>query len=102
MRVTNIAPGPRFLRAQGRARLLEPGETAELDLTEAEAANVRRQVEAGELAWGAEPPAGAGPKVVHRGFGRHYIIGPGGEDLAGPLRKEQAAAELDRRLGQGG
>ncbi|MFE0754168.1 hypothetical protein ACFW16_09465 [Inquilinus sp. NPDC058860] len=101
MRVTNISPGPRFLHAQGRVRLLEPGETAELELSAAEAANVRRQVEAGELAW-AEPPAAAGPRVVHRGFGRHYIVGPGGEDLAGPLRKEQTAAELARWLGQEG
>ncbi|MGL4968466.1 MAG: hypothetical protein ACRC67_45055 [Inquilinus sp.] len=101
MRVTNISPGPRFLHAQGEARLLEPGETAELELSAAEAAGVRRQVEAGVLAW-AEPPAAAGPKAVNRGFGRHYIIGAGGDVLAGPMRKEEAAAELARLLGQGG
>ena len=106
MRVTNISPGPRFLHAQGEARLLEPGETAELELSAAETAGVRRQVEAGVLAWAeppaAKPPAAAGPKAAHRGFGRHYIIGAGGEVLAGPLRKEDAAAELARLLGQGG
>lgn len=101
MRVTNISPGPRFLHAQGEARLLEPGETAELELSAAEAAGVGRQVEAGVLAW-AEPPAAAGPRAVHRGFGKHYVVGAGGEDLAGPLRKEEAAAELARLLGQGG
>ncbi|MGO4127787.1 hypothetical protein AB4Z01_25560 [Inquilinus sp. YAF38] len=56
MRVTNISPGPRFLHAQGRARLLEPGEAADLELSAAEAASVRQQVEAGVLAV-AEPPA---------------------------------------------
>ena len=100
MRIANISPGPRFLHAQGQARLLEPGESVELDLTGAEAANVRRQVEAGILAW-TEPPVADGPRVVHRGFGRHYVVGPGGEALAGPLSKEEAAAEL-ARLGQGG
>lgn len=101
MRVTNISPGPRFLHAQGQARLLEPGETAELALSAAEAASARQQVEAGVLAL-SEPPAAAGPRAVYRGFGRHYIVGAGGEVLAGPLRKEEAAAELARLLGQGG
>jgi len=100
MRVTNISPGPRFLHAQGQARLLEPGETAELELSATEAASARQQVEAGVLAL-AEPPAVAGPRVVHRGFGRHYVVGPGGEVLAGPMSKEGAAAEL-ARLGQEG
>ncbi|MGK9168021.1 hypothetical protein KXR53_17060 [Inquilinus limosus] len=101
MRIANISPGPRFLYAQGRARLIEPGEAVELELTEAEAANARRQVEAGLLAWGDEPPRAAGPRAVHRGFGRFHIVGPDGEELAGPLRKEQVATEL-ARLGQGG
>jgi hypothetical protein len=56
MRVTNISPGPRFLHAQGRARLLEPGEAADLELSAAEAASARKQAEAGVLAL-AEPPA---------------------------------------------
>lgn len=50
MRVTNISPGPRFLYAEGQARLLDPGEAAELELSAAEAASVRQQVEAGVLA----------------------------------------------------
>lgn len=50
MRIANISPGPRFLYARGRAWLVEPGETVELDLSEAEAESVRRQVEAGLLA----------------------------------------------------
>lgn len=101
MRVKNISPGPRFLHARGRVRLIGPGEITEIDLTEAEADSVRRQVEAGLLAWGDEPPQAAGPRAVHRGFGRFHIVGPDGEELAGPLRKEQVAAEL-ARLGQGG
>lgn len=50
MRIANISPGPRFLYARGRAWLVEPGETVELDLSEAEAESVRRQVAAGLLA----------------------------------------------------
>ena len=78
MRVTNISPGPRFLHAQGQARLLEPGETAELELSAAEAASARQQVEAGVLAW-IEPPAAAAA---------------GGKDRAPPERA--------RRPGRGG
>ena len=79
MRVTNISPGPRFLYAQGRARLLEPGETAELELSAAEAASARQQAEAGVLALAAEPPA---------------AVEAGGEDEAPPERA--------RRPGRGG
>lgn len=57
MRIANISPGPRFLYARGRARLIEPGETVELDLTAAEAESVRQQAEAGLLAV-TDPPAG--------------------------------------------
>ncbi|WP_395675490.1 hypothetical protein [Inquilinus sp.] len=57
MLIANISPGPRFLYARGRAWLVEPGETVELDLSEAEAESVRLQVEAGLLAM-ADPPAG--------------------------------------------
>lgn len=57
MRIANISPGPRFLYARGRAWLVEPGETVELDLSDAEAESVRLQVEAGLLAT-ADPPAG--------------------------------------------
>ena len=78
MRVTNISPGPRFLYAQGRARLLDPGETAELELSAAETASARQQAEAGVLAL-AEPAAAAEA---------------GGEDEAPPERA--------RRPGRGG
>ena len=50
MRIANISSGPRFLYARGRARLVEPGETVELDLSEAEAESVRQQAQAGLLA----------------------------------------------------
>jgi hypothetical protein len=108
MRIANISPGPRFLHVKGQARLLEPGEAADLDLTEAEIANVRHQVDAGMLAWDGEAPRiGAQardpdrPVVFHKGFGRHYVIGIDGEAMAGPFSKAEAQATLARMLGQG-
>ncbi len=62
MRIANISPGPRFLYARGRARLIEPGETVELDLSAAEAESVRQQVDAGLLA--VADPATGGEKVA--------------------------------------
>ncbi|OWJ68711.1 hypothetical protein [Inquilinus limosus] len=69
MRIANISPGPRFLYARGRARLVEPGETVELDLSEAEAESVRQQAEAGLLAV-TDPPAGEEKAVRARRPGR--------------------------------
>jgi hypothetical protein len=69
MRIANISPGPRFLYARGRARLIEPGETVEFDLSEAEAESVRQQVEAGLLAV-ADPAAGEEKAAQARRPGR--------------------------------
>lgn len=74
MRIANISPGPRFLYARGRAWLVEPGETVELDLSEAEAESVRQQVEAGLLAVPdpdvADPSAGGEKAARARRPGR--------------------------------
>lgn len=70
MRIANISPGPRFLYARGRARLVEPGETVELDLSEAEAESVRQQAEAGLLAVTGDPAAGKDKAAKTRRPGR--------------------------------
>ncbi|MDR6290002.1 MULTISPECIES: hypothetical protein [Inquilinus] len=102
MRIANISPGPRFLYAQGQARLIEPGAVADLDLTEAEIANARQQVEAGLLAWADRPRNPDAPTVVHKRFGQYHIVGVDGEVLqAGPFSKVEAEAELARMLGRG-
>jgi hypothetical protein len=63
MRIANISPGPRFLYARGRARLVE---TVELDLSPAEAASVRQQAEAGLLAVTDDPADQAEVKTARR------------------------------------
>jgi hypothetical protein len=102
MRIANISPGPRFLYAQGQARLIEPSTVTDLDLTEAEVANVGQQIEAGLLAWADRPRDPDVPAVVHKYFGQYHIVGVDGEVLlAGPFSKVEAEAELARMLGRG-
>jgi len=77
MHVTNISPGPRFLYARGRARLVEPGETVKLDLSEAEAESVRQQAGAGLLAVIDGPPLAA-PAAGKEKAARGRPTQPGG------------------------
>ncbi|MBI5111856.1 MAG: hypothetical protein HZA68_07775 [Rhodovulum sp.] len=92
-RITNTQAGPRGVNAASGPIILHPGETAELDLSDAEQAVARRT---GWFEFGEPEPAGPAVTVpdlhaVHRGRGSYSIM-QGEEELADGLTKADADA----------
>lgn len=94
--ITNIAKGPRGVNAvRGGTVLLEAGQTAEVEVTAAEAADLSKEwfeTTGGKVK--AEPPKDppkAGPEAKHRGGGSYSIM-DGDKELREKLTKEQAEA----------
>lgn len=75
MQITNISKGPRGVNGPSGPVLIEAGETAEIDLSEAEAkiAKATGWFEFGESE-PEEPVEPAGLKAEHRGGGRYFIM----------------------------
>lgn len=90
--ITNIAKGPRGVNAaRGGTILLDPGQTAEVEVSEAEAADLSKdwfEVKGGRTKAEA-PKSSIGPEAKHRGGGSYSVM-EGDKELREKLTKEQA------------
>lgn len=92
MRITNMQPGPRGLNAISGPVMLDPGQSIDVEMSEAEAkiAKATGWFEFGK-AKSEKPAEPTGATAEHRGGGRYFIM-DGDKPVGDAMTKDDAEA----------